>query len=260
MVFALHGMGANPGWAEHFAPMVNQAHSGGETAKQKSGIVYRIKKALPWSLVRQVTTRLPTAINHAVVPIWSRKMYDWQTTRFFPLPLDLNGYARINLRGREAQGVVAPGAEYEAVLAELEEALLSFTDLESGRPVVARVERSDTLVGADAPARFVLPDLIAHWSQDTSVRESSGMSSKQYGDIRWGNERRLPSGRSGNHSPRGWFAAVGAGIAPGRIERVPDTIELVPSAFEWIGHRTLESFQGAPMPELAAQESASTRR
>ena len=53
--------------------------------------------------------------------------------------------------------------------------------------------------------------------------------------------------------------AVGDGVAPGRVDRVPDTVELVPSAFEWMGHEALDSFQGRAMPELAAQESASTR-
>ncbi len=258
MVFSLHGMAPNPGWAEHFATMVNRVRSGGETTTQKSGLAYRVKKALPWSLVRQITTRMPTAINHAVVPIWSRRMYDWQTTRFFPLPLDLNGYVRINLRGRETEGIVAPGAEYEALLAELEEALPSFGDLETGQPVVSHVERTDDLVGSDAPARYVLPDLVAHWSQNSSVTESSGISSEQYGDIRWGVDRRLPSGRSGNHSPRGWFVAVGEGVSPGEVDRVPDTVELVPTALEWIGQNRPDSFQGRPMPELTAQASEST--
>jgi predicted AlkP superfamily phosphohydrolase/phosphomutase len=77
MVFSLHGMGRNRGWAEHFGAVVNHLHARGRPkAAPKQGLVYRIKKALPWEWVRQVTTRLPSQINHRLVPLWSRHMLD----------------------------------------------------------------------------------------------------------------------------------------------------------------------------------------
>lgn len=59
--FALHGMGPNHGWYEKLSAMVDRVHSGmpeGKPAKQ--GVVYRLKKALPWQWVRQITRRIPT--------------------------------------------------------------------------------------------------------------------------------------------------------------------------------------------------------
>ena len=249
MVFALHGMGSNPGWSEYFGRIVAQIHNGGSGEEGKPGIVYRLKKALPWKLARQITTRLPTAVNHAVVPIWSRRMHDWSTTRFFALPLDLNGYVRINLRGREDEGIVERGAELEELYAELEEAFLSFKDIATGKPFASAVRKVDDLVGADAPSRDVLPDLVVCWN-DISALESDGVRSPTFGEVRWGRGAKFPSGRSGNHLGRGWFVAAGTGIEPGRCETVHDTVDLLPTAYSWIGAEPPPHFEGQPIPEL----------
>ena len=59
--------------------------------------------------MRQVTRRIPTAWNQALLPLWSRRMHDWPNTKYFALPMDYNGYVRLNLKGREQQGCVDPG-------------------------------------------------------------------------------------------------------------------------------------------------------
>ena len=109
MVFALHGMGPNTGWTERFPDLVGQIHRGGPAGPGQDRPALRIKKALPWELVREVTTRLPTEVNKSLMSLWSARMLDWSATRFFALPVDCNGFVRVNLRGREAQGIVAPG-------------------------------------------------------------------------------------------------------------------------------------------------------
>lgn len=250
VAFALHGMGPNRGWTEQFDRVIQRIHAGGADADApRQGLVYRVKKALPWRLVRQVTTRLPSRVNHALVPLWSRRMHDWSRTRFFTLPADLNAYVRINLKGREAAGIIAPGDEYEALCRELEQAILSFVDIDSGQPFVARVERVDDLVGPDAPARPYLPDLQIRWA-DLSIQESRGVRSERYGPIVWGDGFRLPSGRSGNHVDQGWFAAVGPGIRPGACRRAYETIDIIPTVFEWLKAERPRGFQGCPIPEL----------
>jgi predicted AlkP superfamily phosphohydrolase/phosphomutase len=117
LVFSLHGMAANDGWFEYLQQIVEQVHRGGAAPAPRKGLVYSVKQALPWRLVRQVTRRIPHAWNKALVPLWSAKMYDWSRTRYFALPMDLNGYIRLNVKGREAEGIVDP-SEIDAVCAE----------------------------------------------------------------------------------------------------------------------------------------------
>ena len=254
VVFALHGMGRNRGWAEHFQDILALIHARGRPVERKEGAIYRLKKALPWEWVRQVTMRLPSSVNHALVPLWSRNMLDWSTTRFFALPLDLNGYIRINLKGREEKGIVEPGAELENLIEELTEDLLAITDLRDGRPVVAGVDRVDDLVGPDAPRREVLPDLIARWT-DSYSSGSPGVRTP-YGEVRWDPEAPLPSGRSGNHVQGGWLVASGPGIPQDTLEEPLNTLDLGPTFMEWLGAEIPSYMQGSPLDRLTRTADA----
>ena len=57
---------------------------------------------------------------------------DWSRTRAY-CPSAPGSGLWVNLRGREPEGIVAPGAEYERVVAELRERLLAFRDPRTGR-------------------------------------------------------------------------------------------------------------------------------
>jgi predicted AlkP superfamily phosphohydrolase/phosphomutase len=253
LVFALHGMGRNCGWAEHFYTIVSHIHGRGRDTRAKEGLIYGLKKALPWEWVRQVTMRLPSTVNHALVPLWSRRMLDWSSTRFFALPLDLNGYLRINLRGREAEGIVEPGAELEELLDELTEDFMSLRDLRDGRPIVADVYRVDDLVGAEAPRRYMLPDLIVRWT-DTYATGSPGVSSR-YGEVRWDPDAPLPSGRSGNHTKQGWLIAAGPGIRRGTLPASVDAVDLAPTLLAWMGAPIPDRLEGSPVEALGGAGS-----
>jgi len=237
-VFALHGMAGNDGWYEALEEMLARIHGGAgaddASAPRKGGLLYRVKRALPWTLVRQITRRIPQSWNKALVPLWSRRMHHWPSTRFFVLPMDLHGYVRLNLKGREREGIVEP-ADADRLLDELDAGLRSFRDADTGRPVVRETIRVDDLVPPDAPRRRHLPDLIVIWDAEHPVTASSGIISERFGAVRWPPGRRLASGRSGNHTAHGWFVAAGPGIEPGPTSRVYDAAELIPTVFEWLG-------------------------
>ena len=250
LVFSLHGMGPNDGWFERLQTMVEHIHrGGGSAAAPKRGLIYSVKRALPWRLVRQVTRRIPHAWNKALVPLWSRRMYDWSSTRYFAILTDHNGQIRLNVKGREAEGIVEP-SEVDAVCAELRDGMLSFRDIDTGQPVVADVIRIDDALGADAPRRNALPDLVVTWVGGLSAQLSSGVVSDTYGELRWPKGAKFHSGRSGNHTDRGWFIASGPGLEPGQSSRTYDTVSLLPTAFDWMGAPQPDFFHGKPIPEL----------
>jgi predicted AlkP superfamily phosphohydrolase/phosphomutase len=64
---------------------------------------------------------------------------DWAHTRAYAVGI---GSIDLNLRGREAQGIVAPGAEADALQAEIAARLRALRDPEGGATVVVRVESS----------------------------------------------------------------------------------------------------------------------
>ena len=253
LAFALHGMGPNAGWYERLPQLVACVSRGGAPAPPpKEGLVFRLRNALPWTLVRQVTRRIPHAWNKALVPLWSRRMFDWTQTKFFTLPMDYNGYIRLNVKGRELEGSVDP-SDVEPLIAMLDEALRSFVDIETGKPVIRRTIKVDDLFGVDAPRRRFLPDMVVLWDAPFPSWQSSGVVSPTYGEVRWPKGERLMSGRSGNHTPNGWFVAVGPGIQPGLSQRTYDTSDLIPTVFEWLGAPRPDHFVGRPIEELTAK-------
>jgi predicted AlkP superfamily phosphohydrolase/phosphomutase len=85
--------------------------------------------------------------------------YDWQNTRAFSLPTDQYGWIRINLTGRESEGIVPPG-DYEKLCSELTE-ILSTLASETGELLVEDVTR--TAANAESARVNPLPDLVVHW-------------------------------------------------------------------------------------------------
>lgn len=85
---------------------------------------------------------------------------DWSKTQAYSLGLNA---LYLNLKGREVNGIVAPGDEAERILQRLTDRLLAFRDSQNGEPVVKRVYRpkaifQDTYLGN-------APDLIVGYSR-----------------------------------------------------------------------------------------------
>jgi predicted AlkP superfamily phosphohydrolase/phosphomutase len=84
---------------------------------------------------------------------------DWSQTLAYGL--GINGLY-LNLKGRERDGLVEPGEQREAVLAELIARLEAVTDVD-GKRVIRGVYRSDGLYKGDATA--LAPDLIVGYAR-----------------------------------------------------------------------------------------------
>jgi predicted AlkP superfamily phosphohydrolase/phosphomutase len=80
---------------------------------------------------------------------------DWSKTRAYAMGL---GEVYINLRGREEHGIVQPGAEYDALKAELKQRLVTLTDPENGDHPVRRVLAREEVYRQFDPN--MIPDLF----------------------------------------------------------------------------------------------------
>jgi predicted AlkP superfamily phosphohydrolase/phosphomutase len=80
---------------------------------------------------------------------------DWSRTQAYAL--GLNGLY-VNLKGREKNGIVAPGADYESVLAKLEKDLINWEDARHGKKPVSALERRRAGAAGESP------DLIVGYS------------------------------------------------------------------------------------------------
>ena len=155
LVFSGSGFGPNySGW--HLLPEVLQRlgvaadptapgrSRGGSLLPMKQWGAYRVRKVED-RLSLPVIETLKRFVPRAIWDKGTRRLLHagnrWSESRAFCLPNDYTGAIRVNLKGREPDGRVAPGAEYEALLDELTRELHALVNPATGRPAVARVMR-----------------------------------------------------------------------------------------------------------------------
>ena len=98
---------------------------------------------------------------------------DWSRTTAYAPPGYYTGCLRVNLRGREPNGIVAPGAEYDALLTRLEEDLHALRDAETGAAVIARTVRTREVFGDDAASRASRPHRVLARARSSAAARSS---------------------------------------------------------------------------------------
>jgi len=157
LVFALHGMAP----ARGLPPVLEPVLAG-------LGMTHVLEGVNRHSVRDAIKRRMPSVVRglyRKTVPLARRSQwgksgllpaYDWTRTKAFALPYEQYGNIRINLAGREAEGIV-PAKEYDETRALIERALRALRTAD-GRPVVADVVRPPR--GSHAAG---LPDLVAHW-------------------------------------------------------------------------------------------------
>lgn len=158
LVFALHGMEPARGVPSLLEPLLEEMGMTAlaeETDRRRTALA-ALKRRVPAPL-RNVYRRSVPLQRRSV---WGRSAvlasYDWSRTRAFALPIEHEGHIRVNLAGREAQGIVPP-EEYDQTCQAIEDALRALTTVD-GRPVARLVVRPPR--GSHAGG---LPDVVVHW-------------------------------------------------------------------------------------------------
>jgi predicted AlkP superfamily phosphohydrolase/phosphomutase len=166
MVFALHGMRPALGFPAFLGALLcERGFSSLATLRSQTwtrralSLFAATKRRAPAGLKNLYYRVTPITATYKLARPTMLPAYDWEKTRAFSLPTDQYGWIRINLAGRESQGIVAPG-HYDQLCSELEQMLLSLTS-EAGELLVRDVTRTP----ADAESARVnpLPDLVVHW-------------------------------------------------------------------------------------------------
>ena len=246
VLLAMHGMGRNLGWNENVQSLLELA--AGEPQRRRPAWREQVSAALRSPAGRRLAGRIPAGAQRMLSPLWTRRSRDWSQTRYFPLPSDVNAYIRLNLAGRELEGIVPP-AEASSLVDRLTEGFLELEDVETGRPICAEVARIDEVAGPGAPARPALPDLVVQWTE-SPLLGSSGVRHRRGGERRWPAVRRYVCGRSGNHRPDGWMVASGPGIAPGADLGRVAALDAIASLAVWSGHPAGDGLDGTPLAAL----------
>jgi predicted AlkP superfamily phosphohydrolase/phosphomutase len=143
---------------------------------------------------------------------------DWSQTRAYSL--GNYGQLYVNLRGREPQGIVTPGAEYERVVDELTERLSHLRHPRTGQALPVRVYRREEIYQGDhleeAPDVVFLPEDMRY----------NGFGLYQFSSRSW---LEPTFDRSGGHRMDGIVMLTGPGIRRGHELRGATLIDLAPT-------------------------------
>ncbi len=251
MVFSLHGMGPNASRTDILPEMLTRIladkTSTGEPIRQ-ARLTDKLRALLPDAIRNRVKNRLPFWLQDKLTLYWRTGDIDWSLTRAFTAFGDLDGYIRINLFGREAKGIVAPGDEYQQLCRQIAEGLKSFIDEDSGVPLVESVAMTDDIFPSGR-LRDVIPDMIVHWTPGAAACHRR-IISPRYGAVPWPTPGRHPQGRGGNHRPLGFVLACGDAFEPGGNIDGTTILDLAPTVYELLGQPVPASFRGQSMLAL----------
>jgi len=150
----------------------------------------------------------------------------WPRMKAFAVPTNTHGRVRINLRGREREGLVAPEA-CDSVCDEVEAAVRACRNPRSGRPVVEDIVR----LGAEDPSA----DLLIVWKECECADALEHPEAGLIGPV--------PYGRTGSHSTRGFAFIAGHGIPRGDVRERP-AADLTPTIVALLGHEPPGDIQG----------------
>jgi predicted AlkP superfamily phosphohydrolase/phosphomutase len=240
MALSVHGMGVNQSRSWILSEMLQRVTDGRPPSR---GVLRSLREAIPLDWRHAIKSRLPYNVRRRLTRFWQTKDHRWATTRAFALFSDTQGWVRVNLKEREAEGIVKPGVEYDAFCQEISEGLKTFVDADTGEPIIKDISRPHQVYEGEHLAE--LPDLIVRWSE-TSACQHRAVRSPTFGVIPWPTPGRNPEGRSGNHRGQGMLIAAGPGIKPGRTEN-GHILDLAPTILALLNQPVPADMEGKPL-------------
>lgn len=159
----------------------------------------------------------------------------WPEMRAFALPSFADGYVRINLKGREANGIVDP-ADYDRTCEDIARTIRELVNPRNGRPIARTVHRTRANPLPDDPT-LAEADLVVEWDPvpaDVADHPVHG----RIGPV--------PYRRTGSHTSEGFAVIAGPGIPHGSLPKGHGT-DMAPTILHLMGAPVPNSLDGVSL-------------
>lgn len=168
---------------------------------------------------------------------------DWNRTRAFAL--GHIGQIYINRKGRQPNGIVEPGAEYEALRDQIRNELLKLKHPQTGEPLIARVLNREEIyhgeLSDNTPDLLLLPADFKY----LAFGESEFASNKLVGPT---------LGHTGHHRLEGIGALIGPNVQAGAQIQNASLIDLAPTILFALGLPIPPDMDGRVLTEAFTPE------
>jgi len=175
---------------------------------------------------------------------------DWKKTKAYGF--GMYGNIHINLQGREPQGIVKPGKQYEDVRNRIISKLLELRDPNTGDKIVEKVYKREELY--HGPFVEKAPDLLIKWkdycyytSNNFEIKKGSyfgtflNIDSSEYKHV-------------GTHRLNGIFMAMGPVIKKGVQIDNAEIVDLAPTILYFLGQPIPEDMDGRVLNEIFLED------
>lgn len=169
---------------------------------------------------------------------------DWSRSRAYSFGRHL-GSIYLNVRGREPQGIVEPGAEYEAVRDEIERLAYEFRDPRTGRKLIGQVLRREEIYSG--PYLEHAPDLILRPQEPSDIF---------FGLADFGHRETVSSvyRYSGMHRDYGMLIMQGPGVRRGATVEGASIQDIAPTVLHTMGLPVPADMDGKVIASAFEQE------
>ncbi len=189
-----------------------------------------MKRRLPAHMRAKLKRFLPGLRDKLEGAMFS-SLLDWHNTKAYSLGSYGNIY--INLKNREADGVVNEGEEYEALRDNIASRLMELTDPTTGGRVVKEVLRREEIYTGPFVDRA--PDLIVHWSDAGyhSVQRFGRTEDSVFSDSLYFHLTNIRY--TGHHRLNGIFAVKGPGVERDKEIEGAKIVDIAPTVLYLLG-------------------------
>jgi predicted AlkP superfamily phosphohydrolase/phosphomutase len=201
-----------------------------------------LRAALPEKLRAALSKPLPRSLQERWISDKYKSRTDWTKTTAFCIPVYYGGFIRVNLKGREPQGIVAPGLEYDALLKRLAADLRQLIDPVTNQLAVTEIFYTVELFDGSPPE--ILPDLFfyfqpaSHWLQRLNHPRATVT------------QRKPDFFRGSDHTRSGFFAAAGPGIQGQGDIGMASPIDLAPTLLSLLNLPVPDYIDGKPIKPM----------
>lgn len=209
--------------------------------------------------LKGITKIIPDKLKKSMPSHYTPTEVDWSRTKAYSLAT--HGMMYINLKGRNPEGIVEPGREYEELRDYIIRELLKLKDPETGKNIVDKVFKSEELYFGqgvnNAPDLFVLTDMTYHnigRLDDKLIKPAWKLDEADLnGKLSLLNKQR--SLGSGNHRINGIFIMNGKNIKKNSKIDNAEIIDIAPTVLHLMGTPVPEDMDGKVLKDIIINSS-----
>jgi len=220
------------------------AEQGLLTPSRRRGVLGRMVASADVLRLRHRLARIVMRGNKvAAIPFW--RWINWSRTRAYAASITEMGIY-VNLRGRESEGIVSPGEEYEEVREAVLQGLRELRHPETGKPLVTMASRREDLF--DGPHTENAPDIV-YIMEDGECTADLRLEGPLFERASWRTG-------TGMHRFSGILIARGPRIRPGQHLPETEIVDIAPAILQLFGISVPEHIDGRVPEGLLSEEAA----